>query len=175
MAIKQVEIPTVSVFLRVSLLLLLKLLKQTAVGFTMFNIFNYFEANSKILAMVILSAFLTACGAGGAGSEATSSEASVDTSTEAENEVEVVDNVMPVVITTQPKSILVNEGSEALFTVAATGGGPLNFQWNKGGIELAGETSSSLVLSNTGVSNSGQYSVVVANSLESLVDRSRLA
>lgn len=154
----------------------MKLLKQTAAGFTMFNISNYFEANSKILAVVVLSVFLTACGAGGAGSEDPAlSEASVDTNIGSENTVEeVVANVKPVVITTQPESITAMEGGLALFSVAATGGGQLSFQWNKGGVELVGETSSSLMFSNTEVSNAGQYSVVVTNAVGSLTSLAAL-
>lgn len=133
----------------------------------MFNIINSFDTNSKVLVSLVLSVFLTACGAGGSSTDSALSESSgssvVDNTLE-----ENVESVAPVVISTQPESIIVIEGNAAQFTVDATGGGELNLQWRKNGIELEGETGSSLNFSNTDVSAAGQYSVVVSNAAGSV-------
>ena len=50
------------------------------------------------------------------------------------------------VITTQPASQVVSEGSSVTLTVVATGTAPLNYQWSKNGIDIAGKTSSTLSL-----------------------------
>ena len=66
-------------------------------------------------------------------------------------------------ITTQPLSQTVALGNTATFTVAATGT-TLIYQWQKGGTDISGATSSSYDISNTTSANDGEYSVVVSNS-----------
>lgn len=131
------------------------------VDFIMFNISSYIDLNSKTLICILLTMFLTACGAGGGDSEPVLSEA-----TNAEQETvpeEVEESVAPVVISSQPQSMDVTEGETATFTVTATGGGQLIMQWRKNEINLEGETGSSLTISNTGIDAAGQYSVVITN------------
>jgi hypothetical protein len=67
------------------------------------------------------------------------------------------------VITKQPMSLTNTAGTTATFTVGATGTAPLNYQWFKSGIALAGATSSSLSLAKVSSTNSGNYTVSVAN------------
>jgi hypothetical protein len=69
------------------------------------------------------------------------------------------------VITAQPASLTVMAGSAATFSVTATGGLPINFQWRKDGANLNGATNSTLTLSNVQPANAGAYTVVVSNSL----------
>jgi hypothetical protein len=72
-------------------------------------------------------------------------------------------------IAAQPQSQLVLSGANALLAVSAHGAAPLTFQWFKDGIPLAdsghiaGAHTSTLVITNTAVSDSGLYSVVVSN------------
>jgi Leucine-rich repeat (LRR) protein len=66
-------------------------------------------------------------------------------------------------ITTQPSSRTNITGSDATFTVVATGTAPLSYQWQFGGNNIAGATASSLTLNNVQLSSAGDYSVVVTN------------
>ena len=172
MSSKTVKVSNISDYLFSSLLLLLKLLKQTATGFTMFNISSYFETNSKALACIILSLLLTACGSGGSSDEASSTAQNVDSNTNVETDIE--ETIDPVVISSQPQSIIVQAGNQTEFTVVATGGGQLRYQWSKNGVELNGETNSNLTFLNTQSSQAGPYAVVVTNEAGSVTSLSAL-
>lgn len=69
-------------------------------------------------------------------------------------------------ITGQPVSQTVSEtpGSNVTFSVTATGSYPLVFQWQKGGVNLVGATSSSVTFSNATLAAAGNYRVVITNS-----------
>jgi alpha-tubulin suppressor-like RCC1 family protein len=70
----------------------------------------------------------------------------------------------PPLITTQPTNQTVFQGSDATFTVTATGTMPLGYQWYFNGANLlAGATNASLVLTNVSSTNAGNYLVVVSN------------
>jgi len=71
-------------------------------------------------------------------------------------------------ITSQPASQTVAAGGSATFTVAATGTGPLAFQWKFNGSALTGATSTSLTLSNVQSANAGTYTVTVSNAVGSV-------
>ncbi|MSU64036.1 MAG: hypothetical protein EXS31_16860 [Pedosphaera sp.] len=61
-------------------------------------------------------------------------------------------------------------GESTTFTIAATGSGPLTYQWRKNGADLPGQTSNTLNLANVQPSDLGSYTVVVTGpggSLES--------
>jgi hypothetical protein len=73
--------------------------------------------------------------------------------------------VLPPTITQQPVGLTVLPGSNATFTVVASGGvGPLTYQWRFNGSNIAGATASSYTVANAQTTNGGAYSVVVANS-----------
>ncbi len=88
--------------------------------------------------------------------------------------LEVVPALTPPSITTQPASRTVTAGTNVAFTVAASGGGSLSYQWLFNGTGLAnggqvsGANSSTLSLSFVRLSNAGDYSVVVANAAGSV-------
>jgi Bacterial Ig domain/Immunoglobulin I-set domain len=68
-------------------------------------------------------------------------------------------------ITTQPASQTVNVGQTATFSVAASGTAPMSYQWQKGGVNISGATSSSYTTPATTTASSGStYDVVVSNS-----------
>jgi len=67
------------------------------------------------------------------------------------------------VITTQPQGQTVNQGITVTFTVVATGGAPLSYQWRKDGVTIPNANASSLVLTGAQPGDSGTYSVVVTN------------
>lgn len=55
------------------------------------------------------------------------------------------------------------EGLPASFTVSASGSVPLNYQWQKNGINISGASTSLYTISTTQLTDSGQYRVVVTN------------
>ncbi len=65
-------------------------------------------------------------------------------------------------ITTPPADQAVNQGTSALFSVAASGS-PLNYQWRFYGTNLPGATDSSFTRLTAQPSDAGPYSVVVSN------------
>lgn len=67
------------------------------------------------------------------------------------------------VISTQPQSISVSQGSNASFSVVATGGTPLSYQWSKNGSTISGATNSTYTISNVTTNDAGTYSVIVSN------------
>ena len=69
----------------------------------------------------------------------------------------------PAAITAQPSSRTNITGSDATFNVVATGTAPLNYQWQFGGNNIAGATTSALSVNNVQLSNAGDYAVVVTN------------
>lgn len=67
-------------------------------------------------------------------------------------------------ITTQPASQTVTVGSSVTFTVAASGTGPLSYQWRFNGGAISGATSASFTIASAQTSNAGNYSALVTNS-----------
>lgn len=80
-----------------------------------------------------------------------------------------------IAITSHPANVDIKEqvGQPAIFTVVATGF-PLNYQWNKDGVELkeggnvSGVTTQTLIISNVSESDVGNYTVTVSNVLGSV-------
>src|SRR5262245_50234077 len=71
-------------------------------------------------------------------------------------------------ITQQPTDTTVNEGQPASFSVTATGGPPLSYQWQKliniAWANITGATSSTFTIGSTTQLDAGQYRVIVTNS-----------
>ena len=73
--------------------------------------------------------------------------------------------VTPPVITSAPQPVAVAFGGSGTLSVVATSPvQPLSYQWRWNGVNLAGETNPSLVLTNIQTNVAGLYDVVVANS-----------
>jgi hypothetical protein len=66
-------------------------------------------------------------------------------------------------ITTQPAGLVVLPGNSATFAVAATGTGPLAYQWSRDGTEISGATGPVLALSSVQAGDAGSYTVRVSN------------
>jgi photosystem II stability/assembly factor-like uncharacterized protein len=64
-------------------------------------------------------------------------------------------------ITTQPNSQAVCEAQSATFSVAATGAGPLTYQWRKNGTNIPGAIGSSYTIPSVTTADAAGYSVVV--------------
>jgi hypothetical protein len=74
----------------------------------------------------------------------------------------------PPSITVQPVSQTVSPGTDVVFSVTATGSAPLSYQWSKNFVDLPGETSQTLHLTNVQSDASAIYQVVVSNSAGSV-------
>ncbi len=70
---------------------------------------------------------------------------------------------VPAAISSQPQSRTNLNGTDALFSVGATGTQPLSYQWLANGAAISGATASDLTLSAVQTNNAGSYSVVVTN------------
>ncbi len=67
-------------------------------------------------------------------------------------------------IAAQPKDALVSAGEDAIFQIAAFGSQPLDFQWQKDGVDLPNGTSAILYLTNISLSDNGhQFRCIVTN------------
>jgi hypothetical protein len=71
--------------------------------------------------------------------------------------------VIPPTITTQPASRTVFAGSPATFSVTVSGSAPLNYQWQKNGVNLLGVSARNSNLKIGSASDIGKYTVVVTN------------
>jgi hypothetical protein len=76
----------------------------------------------------------------------------------------------PPSVTTQPASQILLAGSDASFSVGASGTWPLAYQWRKFGVNLAdsgtvsGVTNTQLTLASVALADGGNYDVVISNS-----------
>jgi gliding motility-associated-like protein len=74
----------------------------------------------------------------------------------------------PPVITTQPAAVNACEGTNATFTVTATGTA-LTYQWRKNGVNIGGETGLSLTLNNINLLSAGNYDVIINGTCGNLI------
>ncbi len=72
-------------------------------------------------------------------------------------------------ITAQPANTTVTELQPASFSISATGGQPLTYQWRRNGVTIAGATSATLTIASAVLADhSAKYSAVVTNSAGSV-------
>lgn len=76
---------------------------------------------------------------------------------------QVTINYPPPLIVQQPLPAGVSSGSDVTFSVTAFGIGTLSYQWRKDGVDLLGETSSSLSLTAVDAADAGDYTVLVTD------------
>lgn len=69
----------------------------------------------------------------------------------------------PVFFAQQPQSQNIRAGSNATFQASVTGLAPFFYQWQRDGTEIAGETQSSLTLTNVQLADTAEYRVMVSN------------
>lgn len=82
--------------------------------------------------------------------------------------MQLIPAVTPPSITGHPQSLTVIQGSNATFTVSATGS-TLAYQWRFNGTNISGATASSFTRTNAQPADAGVYSVIVSNSANSVV------
>ena len=75
----------------------------------------------------------------------------------------VVGIPVPPAITAQPQNIVANKGSNAVFSVTATGTAPLNYQWFFSSAAIAGAASAAYIRTNVQATSVGNYFVVITN------------
>jgi hypothetical protein len=80
----------------------------------------------------------------------------------------------PTVITTQPLAQTKCTGSAVTFSVLATGGGNLTYQWKKDGQNISGATNGSYLISNLKTADLGNYSVEVTGTCGSVLSNNAL-
>ncbi len=87
------------------------------------------------------------------------------------NAVLTVTNLSPTApsIVQPPSDATVYPGGTAVFTVVASGSLPLSYQWRFQSNNIVGATSASLTLTNVQFSSAGGYSVLVSNTLGSVL------
>ena len=78
-------------------------------------------------------------------------------------------------ITTPPQSQTLFAGQNTTFNVAATGTGPLCYQWNFGGTDLVGATNAWLAVTNARLDQAGDYTVIISNTAGSAASAATLS
>ena len=71
----------------------------------------------------------------------------------------------PISISFQPLGAEILAGDSSTMFALASGSGPKNFQWQKDGVPIEGETSNTLVIKNATKANEGYYTIIIANSV----------
>lgn len=77
--------------------------------------------------------------------------------------------VEPVEISVQPQAVEAPAGEAVVFSVTASGGGTLNYQWRLNGSPLNAQTNAELRLSNIQSADQGIYDVVVSNNAGAVI------
>jgi glucose/arabinose dehydrogenase len=100
-------------------------------------------------------------------------ERGIDATTEgAVHKIEYPNQLAPQ-ITSHPSNVTVAEGQPATFTVAAAGAAPLNYQWQRGGVDIPGASSTTLSISSPSLADNGAtFACVVSNANGSVVSNS---
>ncbi|MFA5262764.1 MAG: immunoglobulin domain-containing protein [Opitutaceae bacterium] len=75
----------------------------------------------------------------------------------------------------QPEWQIVNAGGSLTYSVTATGGLPLSYQWRLDGVDIPGATSATLTLTGVTLANQGEYTVVVSNTYGSVTSNPAIA
>jgi hypothetical protein len=83
--------------------------------------------------------------------------------------VAVLTVLLPPRILVQPTNRLVAPGNSAAFSVAASGTGPLTYQWRFNGVVLRDATNSSYAVASAQSANAGDYAVEVTDSVGSVL------
>ncbi len=87
---------------------------------------------------------------------------------------EVLQDEAPSIVN-QPVDVTVDEGGIATFNVVATGTAPMTYQWQRDGLDIVGETGSSLTLSNlTNIDSGAMINVVITNSVGIVISNTAL-
>ncbi|MDB6031656.1 MAG: C-terminal target protein, partial [Verrucomicrobiales bacterium] len=75
----------------------------------------------------------------------------------------------PPIVTAQPVSLVVTQGNAVVFHSAATGTGPLIYQWQLNGTDLPGAISADYSFANAQMNQEGSYTVKVSNRVGTVI------
>jgi DNA-binding beta-propeller fold protein YncE len=78
-------------------------------------------------------------------------------------------NIVPPIITQQPTNQTVLVGANVAFSVGVVGAEPFSYQWTSNNVPMSGATNAAFTLTNVSLSDSATYSVLVTNSLGSVL------
>jgi RHS repeat-associated protein len=82
--------------------------------------------------------------------------------------------VRPPTTAVGPTDLTVTNGQTAILSTTASGAGPFTYVWTQYGIPLAGQTNSTLVISNASPANEGLYSVIISGACGNVVNSATL-
>jgi autotransporter-associated beta strand protein len=74
----------------------------------------------------------------------------------------------PPAITAPPQNLTVDENAPATLSVKAAGAQPFRYQWRRSGVDVAGATDNPFVIPITTTNDSGDYTVVITNTVGSV-------
>ncbi|MBI4645588.1 MAG: immunoglobulin domain-containing protein [Bacteroidia bacterium] len=77
--------------------------------------------------------------------------------------VRCLKDIIPPSITTQPVSVTLYAGCNALFTVSASGDEPLSYLWFHNGLEITSADNDTLLINNVTSADTGSYYCIVSN------------
>src|SRR4051812_41121350 len=98
----------------------------------------------RLPSLLLWAAMAVTAGCGGSSSDSSSTTTS-----------STADTVAAPSIATQPVSVSITAGQSASFTVSATGGGTLAYQWRKGGTAISGASSTTYSIASAATSDAG--------------------
>lgn len=75
----------------------------------------------------------------------------------------------PIAVVTQPSAQSVCSGDNVTFTTLGSGMGTLNYQWRKGGVNIAGANSATYTITGVAVADAGNYDVVITDNCGSVI------
>ena len=81
--------------------------------------------------------------------------------------VQFTGNVAPT-ISSQPSSVTVSAGQQASFSVTASGTAPLQYQWQRNGVNIANSNSPTFTLTTTAADNGAMFRALVSNAAGSV-------
>jgi alpha-tubulin suppressor-like RCC1 family protein len=132
--------------------------------------YQWLKGGQPISAATAAFYSIASAAVGDAGSYSVRVTNSVNTATSSNASLTV--NANPVIsavsITSQPSQQIQLPGGSATFAVAASGTGPLSYQWLKDDIAIPGATGAVLLLDSVSSNDAASYSVTVGNALGSL-------
>lgn len=82
--------------------------------------------------------------------------------------LEYNNNLAPTIVN-QPESATITAGDPVQFSVTASGGIPMSFQWQKNGVNIPGATEATFSIAQTAQADSGLYRCVVINHIDTAI------